>query len=339
MEKRGVSIFVFTIMFTLIAGAIILVFFFSFGKNLFSFSSELTKTENLLVLEKNLASFALSSNSEKTITFSEDSYIDINCVSGKFELQAEKTVPGERGRTIPTEKLIFSPFPIKSSSVQAWTLAWNYPFKIDNLYFVADDKTTFYFPDYSSLATSSPAKYFVDKFDQTKFNVVKGTPPNALQQAVIVYFVNAPPTPTTNQKVVQLIDLGGSNPQVKLWKDSSSMQIPIWGDAMVYAAIFSADYDKFNNCVINGLGNDRIKNMVEIYKDTVPKLGKANNGACAGIDEYRALSGDSGWLDKLANNNPNNKQDAAKQIKELNDDLKSTECPVLFKGVETLRLI
>ncbi len=319
MEKRGVSIFVFTIMFTIIAGAIILVFFFSFGKDLLGFSEKLTKTENILVLEKNLASFALASNSEKVIQFSEDSKIRIECdnTDKKIYLKIPKNEKDKR----ETKKLIFVPFDIEGKSVQAWTLAWNYPFKIDNLYFVADQNTRFYFVN----PTGDLPKYFFDKFPK-RFNPQKVTAlPNFLDKTVLVYFDSNPPANLPNNvKTVQFIGLDSENPKVKFKQGN---ELPVWGDTMVYAAIFSADYDQFN-CIIKGLAKQRISNIVEIYQDTLGRLEKAE-----GCDSSYNFE------EQLKILSTTQSIDAAKNIKTDNEALKTTNCPVLYKGTETTRLL
>src|SRR3989344_1049358 len=206
MEKRGVSIFVFTIMFTLIAGAILLVFFFNFGKDLIKFSGSETKVENLLILEKNLASFALSSNSEKSISFSDNSKIGITCDNSNKKLLLGSH-NGEYSKEI--KKLIFLPFNISSNEVEAWTLAWNYPFKIDNLYFVADDSVTFYFP--GAPYTNEKAKYFFNKFKQTKFKQ-STTQPGPLDKGVIVYLNNPGTIPSSNKLKAVYIDVNSNQP-------------------------------------------------------------------------------------------------------------------------------
>lgn len=336
MEKRGVSIFVFTIMFTLIAGAIILVFFFNFGRDLISFSNKETKVENLLVLEKNLASFALSSNSEKTISLSDNSKIGITCDNSNKKLFLSSH-DGQYSKEI--KKLIFLPFNISNNEVEAWTLAWNYPFKIDNLYFVADKNVIFYFPEH----LVGNAEYFFNKFKQTRFNW-KTTQPTQFDQnnkGVIVYF-NPLSSNTINSNNIKLvhIDISGDTPKVQFKKGSLpwSNYYPIYGDAMLYAAIFSADENTFS-CILSGLAEERVSNLVEIYQDTVSKLEKADG--CQNLNEYngikRELSDLPSQFTLLAN--IRTQDSAAKNIKEQNDLLKTTNCPVLYKSSETMRLL
>ncbi|MBI2498612.1 hypothetical protein HYV88_00040 [Candidatus Woesearchaeota archaeon] len=333
MEKRGVSIFVFTIMFTLIAGAIILVFFFNFGKDLISFSNKETKVENLLILEKNLASFALSSNSEKSISFSDNSKIGITCDNSNKKLFLSSH-NGEYSKEI--KKLIFLPFNISSNEVEAWTLAWNYPFKIDNLYFVADNDVTFYFPE---ISPGSKAEYFINKFKQTKFKFSPSQPTSRLDKGVVIYF-NTPPRiiQGNNVKIVSFENIDSNEPKVKFKKEGSwSSYFPIYGDAMLYAAIFSADEKKFS-CILNGLAKERVSNLVEIYKDTVEKLKRAEE--CQDPTNYNNIGTE---LDKLSNqfglSTDPRAYEPAKRIKELNDNLKTTNCPILYKSSETMRLL
>ena len=311
MEKRGVSIFVFTIMFTLIAGAIILMFFFNFGSDILDFGDKVTTLQNILVLDKNLASFALSPNSEKTIEFSEDISIDVDCSNQEIFLR-------EGDEEKETKKLIFTPFQLNGRSVQAWTLAWNYPFKIDNLYFLADSNTKF------TLDSSSPiGTYFTSKFPRRFTQVTTAT------NEVKVYFqpTSSPPI-APNIKVVQFIELEGNNPRVKFKKGNSwSDELFIWGDAMVFAAIFSADYDQFN-CITQGLAKQRIDSLIKIYSNTITSLLSCSEGTT----NYNEISVQ---LRSLSQGDIS----AARAIKRRNDALKLTDCPPLFKGIETERLL
>ncbi|MEK6952761.1 MAG: hypothetical protein AABX29_07135 [Nanoarchaeota archaeon] len=333
MEKRGVSIFVFTIMFTLIAGAILLVFFFNFGKDLIRFSNKETKVENLLILEKNLASFALSSNSEKAISFSDNSKIGITCDSSNKKLFLSSQ-DGQYSKEV--KKLIFLPFNIGSSEVEAWTLAWNYPFKIDNLYFVADKDVTFYFPG-APYISNEKANHFYNKFKQTRFEVKTNTP-TQLDKGVIVYLINKITPPISNNIKAVYIDLNDP-PKVQFWDKTSwsSYSYPILGDAMVFAAIFSADKAKFE-CILNNLAKERINTISEIYQYTVEKL-KQTDG-CQSNAEYDTIYTELTKVPREFSLSVDGQiQNSAKIIKEQNDVLKTTNCPVLYKSSETMRLL
>ncbi|MEK6934343.1 MAG: hypothetical protein AABW46_00535 [Nanoarchaeota archaeon] len=313
MEKRGVSIFVFTIMFTLIAGAIILMFFFNFGSDILDFGDKVTTLQNILVLDKNLASFALSPNSEKTIEFSEDISIDVDCSNQEIFLR-------EGDEEKETKKLIFTPFQLNGRSVQAWTLAWNYPFKIDNLYFLADSNTKFTLDSSSQIGI-----YFTSKFPRRFTQVTTAT------NEVKVYFqpTSSPPI-APNIKVVQFIELEGANPGVQFKRGNNwypTIPVPIWGDAMVFAAIFSADYDQFN-CITQGLAKQRIDSLIKIYSNTITSLLSCSEGT----NNYNEISVQ---LRSLSQGDIS----AARDIKDANDALKLTDCPPLFKGIETERLL
>jgi len=141
-----------------------------------------------------------------------------------------------------------------------------------------------------------------------------------------------------NIKVVSFENIDSNEPKVKFKKENFwSNYFPIYGDAMLYAAIFSADEKKFS-CILNGLAKERVSNLVEIYKDTIEKLKQAEE--CQDTTNYEEIGPE---LDKLSTrfglSTDPRAYEPAKKIKEQNDILKTTNCPILYKSSETMRLV
>src|SRR3989338_1145030 len=120
MEKKGVSMFPFVIMFVMIAGAIILFFFFGFAKNIKKQGDTVNDLEIVNLIEKNLDSFTLAENSYKNIPHNglpPKAEISVSCLDNK------KTRIKLKDSYRDTVKLIVAPTVLKEKQISAWTLA------------------------------------------------------------------------------------------------------------------------------------------------------------------------------------------------------------------------
>ena len=128
--KRGISMFPFLLIFVLITGAIILIFFFQFGTDIQSSSEKVNKLTILKNIDQQLAAFSFPNNAlNPNIDLGIKSEIKIECSDMQTNL-----IFGDK--ILKSNKLITSPITIKGRSIQAWTLSWDYPFKIDNFYYL-----------------------------------------------------------------------------------------------------------------------------------------------------------------------------------------------------------
>lgn len=141
--------------FTMLAGVMILVFFVKFAFDQKSLQEDINIRESVVNLDDQLDAFAISSSSSKIINFPSK-------VNVKFECEGLQTGDYSRG----DEKIIFSD-EINSNEIKAWTLAWNFPFKAANFFYLTDSRRIL-------LVYDSESFEFVDQLDFPRaFNVQK----------------------------------------------------------------------------------------------------------------------------------------------------------------------
>ena len=131
--ERGISMFPFLLIFVMIAGAIILFFFFQFGIDLSSTSGKINKLTVLKNIDQQLAAFSFQNNALSNIELGMKSEIKIDCsfVNGK-----PQTNLSFDEKSLKSQKIIVAPVVLEGKNIQAWTRSWNYPFKVENVYYI-----------------------------------------------------------------------------------------------------------------------------------------------------------------------------------------------------------
>jgi len=280
MIKKGVSTFPFLLIFVLIAGAVILMFFLGFGKDIFSFSKFKTQAEVSGILEKQLDAFMYGNDIKKQIILPKKPKpnIDIFCNNKKREL-----IINFNEAKNPTQKLIFAPKKLTNNIVSLWTLSWDFPFKIDNIYYLADKETFFYFDE----PPQSPHDIFIksriikDEFPkQPYFNKLSSIPTITNRGKYILIFFNkhkadnyARKYKKKNNVNVIYLDIKNNDKDTKIYlyeKGSQKPPINFLGNPMIYAAIFARNYTEYK-CIEN-IAIQRLKMISEIYKAKAKKL-------------------------------------------------------------------
>jgi len=149
---------VFKYIFVLVIGAIILVFFLKFALKTEKVGHQVIKAEVLHALDSSLQAFSVSGYSSGAMPTPPWPQIvhmkfgtKANC--GKFTVEGQKY-------PITIERIIFGPEEMKTKQLQAWTLSWNFPFRITNFFFLVNPQRSKYYLIY-------------DKNDETEFEFVK----------------------------------------------------------------------------------------------------------------------------------------------------------------------
>jgi len=323
--KRGVSNFPFLLIFIIIAGSIILIFFFSFGSDIFQTSAKINKLTVLKNIDQQLAAFSLPSNAVATIDLGIKAEITTTCSSSltKFTFQ---------DKTINSQKIIISPIKIKARSLKAWTLSWDYPFKIDNFYYLFPREALrevklFYkeSPDYN---TNPEAKKFIDDF---KINIQK------------IQNINDVQAPTTDKKILFLLSSQESTPNsnniriVKIGfnQDLSTRKIEVFeqgslllttnylGSPLALAAAFSPEnYECIKNQALT-----RLNNIVSLYEHKVNLL-EGSPHIDHVICKYSEPGGIRDNLEQLKD--PLNNPSAAQELQDINKNFRLRNCPQLY---------
>ncbi len=307
--KRGITTFPFLLIFVLIAGAFILMFFFGFGSDILSFSNKLNALSLAKSIDQQLAAFTFSSNAYNTIQLRETE-VSISCTNKKTTITVD-------GRTIPTEKLILAPEKLKGETLKAWTYAWYYPFKIENLYFLSNPNIVYYFQN----PITQEEKKFKDNFE---INFVKldisSLSPSSTKAVVILFntaqnnhlnYINMPNV----LKVVKL-NLNLGTEQI-VFCNPNCQPFPYLGDAMAYAAILADSPETF--ACIKEQAVDKLNTITKIYEQKVENLKRYADNSCIYETEF---------LQKLKQ--PDLYPEAVKKVEEHNENLIIESCPSIY---------
>src|SRR3989344_2527074 len=132
--KKGEISFAFKYILVLVAGSIILLFFVRFAFMHAKTSENIGSVKGVTSLNDNLDAFAISPNADTTINLGYDADFKFDCGN----------IVAGNSQPIRSNKIIFSPKELKGKQIDAWTLAWRFPFKVGNFYYLNNDKNKIY---------------------------------------------------------------------------------------------------------------------------------------------------------------------------------------------------
>jgi len=273
----------FNWIFVLIAGAIILTFFVSFGFKYKNMQEEKLSIELLINLDNALLNLQSSSfNTFDKVEIPKD--VTITCNEFKINDKHYKN-----------KKFIFSPKNLKDK-IYIWYKPFNFPFKIDNFYYIISPKDKFYLIYNDEKSREFAESLIEDMPDKFKDNVKAKNTKQSNGKNIFINLEGDFKIILNNDK----IDLAIKN---KNYEDVNQ--------ELVYGAIFSEDFD-CNYKKIKSL----MENIIETYKK---KLITLQSSTCnyASIPIYLTKLKDLKLID-------------TKAVDELNNNLASINCPVLY---------
>lgn len=182
MNKKAISPIIFTWIFVLIAGALILTFFISFSFQHIKLSKEKNSAQLALNLDNQLEAFGISEDSNKKIDLALESNLNFDCDSitaGNFKN--------------PHDKIIFSPSQLQSTQIYAWTEAFNFPYKIANFYYLGNEKTKIILV-YDSASYNFVNTLQIPELFDVKTISISYFQPEQNKNADIIYFTQSAPS-------------------------------------------------------------------------------------------------------------------------------------------------
>ncbi|MBI2663259.1 hypothetical protein HYX15_01865 [Candidatus Woesearchaeota archaeon] len=268
--KRGIVSPVFTYIFVIIAGSVILLFFTYFSYNQLYVGNRLNAIDVAKTLDDNLNSFIISKNSDKDINFGFDVRLLFNnIVCGTLSL--------DEGNNIRTNKVIFSPKVLDGDNLKTWTLSWKYPFHITNFYYLSNEDSIYY------LVYDSNSKKFVEDtfFDQnsqykipSRFGIRKISKSDLNNNLVtnllgkydfvkLVYFTQPNLSPNDRLRIVEI-----DNNIARFYNEDR--EDIILSEEFMIGAIFSEDYNNFRCGFDQSISN--LKSLSKLYLSKQEKL-------------------------------------------------------------------
>jgi len=297
MARKKASIEVqFNWIFVMVAGALILVFFFGVIQKQRDMSN--SKMGNMLLT--NLESIATRAGVSKgTVQTIELPNIEINfgctdeCLCSYSIGDVQKQY---------RDKIVFAPERIKGSGMILWTLDWKVPFRVTNFVFATTtrDKYFFVYENLNSqlikvLNKTMPAEVDAEFIHFTEYPRVKNKNYNSAKFIFIDTIGVIPPGTLGIDNSFRNVDVSavhissggdlvfydkGSNRKLEFIRKESSY----YGEPSIYGAIFASDSNAYDCNMVSGLV--RMGKILEIFIAKSEYFDEENNKALFCVEGY-----------------------------------------------------
>jgi hypothetical protein len=287
MSKKGLVAPVFKYIFVVIAGAMILLFFVKFAMDMVGSKEKANTAEIGFVIEDSLTALSVSEDQSESIP----SLPWVSNVELGFGKLATCGKYSSGSSQYSSTKIIFSPSKLEGDQIQAWTRTWDYPFKVDNFFFLTNKNSKYF------LAYDSSTKDFVESIDSSftpaetlehipKSFEVESIPmgqvltrlsaPTTNTFTKFVFFNTAPNIPSTsNAKYVRVdyVDCESDKDDVDC---RGSLTFPAGkksffvGKTMLYGAIMADDFDAYS-CQLSKVYR-RLGIVIDLYSEKADLL-------------------------------------------------------------------
>lgn len=253
LNKKGFEIS-FSWLFAVIAGISVFLFLTWFAvkqTDLFGNVSAQAAAEELDIA---FTSFSSSMIGTK-LNFPKDVELEFKCDSNEERM----LINGKGGKKLKGN-IVFSPNNMKNNEFSLWTKGWNIPFRVSNFIFLADNKHRYNLDGISSTELEGVPDIFKTGVDGEKINFVQGRDGS----------------PSDDEKTIYLeydSELDEHYGTIYI-KGNEGQPLSYFGDAMIYAAIFS-DKDNFD-CLYNK-AKERAENVIKVYEERAKEM----RGGCS----------------------------------------------------------
>lgn len=323
MNKKAFAI-TFQWIFVTIVGAIILVFFIRFALQHKETSDVLSARQISRGLSDSLDAFGTSLESDKNLVLGLDTEIDFDCDSYTI-LDYTKT----------TDKIIFSNQILKGNVLYAWTQSWKFPFKITNLFYLANKNVR-----YLLIYDQDTYGYVKSLNIPTRFNIqilpiaslsLRGEKKASatLDKTVFVFFTEVNNDMVKNifneipKSAVLMIDK--ENKEVTFYIPTTSTTSFYLEEPLLYGAIFSGDYDTYNCLLQRSL--QKLSLVSDIYSKKAYYLWlKTNDENC----KYRYNEISKSLAEFKSLKTKNEFYSYFDQLNEQNKNLNKNDCPLIY---------
>ncbi len=212
--------------FTMIAGAVILLFFIQFAFDQQTVQEKVQTRTSLADLDDQLDAFAISSSHTQTLSFPQQVSLSFSCK----ELQLEDYARSD-------EKLIFAE-PLETDKLKAWTQRWEFPFPIANVFYLAAGQRYVFVYDQNSFTYIRdlliPDLFSVQKQDLRNFNAERLRAELNENPVTLVFFTSALPQGATALPQAQIVSVDLLQHTLSI----NGQRTFYLGDALLLGAIF-----------------------------------------------------------------------------------------------------
>ncbi len=248
MDKKGFEIS-FSWLFAIIAGISVFLFLTWFAvkqTDLFGNVSAQAAAEELDIAFTGFSSSMIGTK----LNFPKDIELEFKCDPTLYE---ERMLINGRGGKKLKGNIVFSPSNMKNNEFSLWTKGWNIPFRVSNFIFLADNKHM----------------YDLQGFDLTNLNDFPDIFNTGAGGERINFIQGRDGTPSNDEKTIYwLYDDKLDERYGTIYVNGAGY--PYFGDAMIYAAIFS---DKDNFDCLYRKSKERAKNVIKVYETKAQNMG------------------------------------------------------------------
>ncbi|MBI4448387.1 hypothetical protein HY643_05390 [Candidatus Woesearchaeota archaeon] len=149
-NKKGMEMSIIKYLFGMLAGALILIFFFSFAMKHKGISENLESNQLVFSFDDALTAFGASGDSNKEYLFTQPTEL----------IFSEGTVSSKGSVAKKTEKVVFSRERVVGKKLLAWTKRWKFVFSVENFFYLTNDRVKIYLV-YNSKDSSQDSESFV----------------------------------------------------------------------------------------------------------------------------------------------------------------------------------
>lgn len=314
-SKKGFAI-AFNWIFVVIVGAIILIFFVRFAFQHKATSEQLTTRQIVTTIDDSLNAFSNSLKSNKDISFGLTTEIRFGCEDISSLDYSKKS-----------NKIIFSPKILKGKKIQAWTQLWEFPFAVDNFFYLANEKTRFYLI-YDSTSFNFvknlkiPERFSVLKTSSLNLNNVKRET-STLENVNFIFFTNPKNIDEIFEKIPQanIIEINQDKNKITFYPNKEKLFY--LGEEMMYGAIFSPSHESYKCLLEKSL--TKLSMMSDLYSEKAYLLFLKNkNPSCQYMQLKNILKAFSNSAEKET------LYEYAEKINQQNKNLNENDCPTIF---------
>jgi hypothetical protein len=300
MAKKKAAIEVqFNWVFVMIAGALILVFFFGIVQKQRQISQAKISNSLLTNIESIATGAAVAKGTVQTV--------DLPNIGVNFECTPEClcTFSIEDIRKEYQDKIIFAPETVEGAQIILWTLDWNAPFRVANFIYAttANDKYFFVYDNANSallkmLNRTIPPEVNADFVHFSEYAALENQNYNSAKFVFVDTSGNIPSdlgiddsfrrTPVTGLYINNGGDAVFYDKVSRRRLEFMRRETSYYGEPAAYGAIFASGMDSYECNMISGL--QRLKNIIEIYTERAEMLDDFNNAENFCVEGYSTSS-------------------------------------------------
>ena len=330
-NKKGVSAVMFTWIFVIFAGAIILIFFVTFAFRHADTSETVTSIVYLDKLNNIITSFAISGEADKTVPLPTkiEAYFDCDGILMTYgNKDYNKKTPGH---------IIFATEKLNEDKLLLWTQEWKLPYKITNLLYLSSPGIKYFLiydadsqgivneiksemPERFQTETLNVNQLDLEKIERESGNNYKNkfvffTTPQKLNE---IFQMNTPAS------VVQ-IDAGDFGQITYYSSQGSQRSTPYITRELVHGAIFTDDHETYSCLVTRAMNH--LSLVTSLYSDKARLLLLKTTKQCSYAQMKQSLDAFSNTAKTL---NMQELYSKSQSLISQNNQLDNQGCSTIF---------